>query len=134
MKYRLLNYLACPYCKDRGFPLKLIVIEVRNYPDRKIPEGVEKPLCDLYCAYLGKYVKDVGGQCPCDECIKIEVATGVLICPVCGRWYPIIDEIPRLLPDEYRDKKEDLEFLRTYSDKIPDEVKYRGKPFNLSEG
>jgi len=134
VKYRLLNYLACPYCRDKGFPLKLIVIETKVYEKRSLPPDVKKPLCDLYCAKLGKYVKEVEGELPCEECIKIEVATGVLYCPNCLRWYPIIEEIPRLLPDNYRNKNEDLEFLRRYSEKIPDDIKLRGKPFNLSEG
>ena len=133
MKYRLLNYLACPYCKDKGFPLKLIVIDTRVYEKRSLPPDTKKPLCDLYCAKLEKFLRDLKEEPPCDECIKIEIATGVLYCPSCSRWYPIIDEIPRLLPDNYRAKKEDLEFLHRYSDKIPDEIKYQGKPFNLSE-
>jgi len=132
MKYRLLNYIACPYCKDEGFPLKLIVIEERLYEERKIPEDMKRPLCDLYCGFKKQRIES-GVEYPCDECIKHEVVTGVLVCPKCNRWYPIIDEIPRLLPDEYRKKEEDIAFLERYSSELPDDIKYGGKPHNLSQ-
>ncbi len=135
MKYRLLNYIACPYCKDPSFPLKLVVFEVRKYDERKLPEDMPRPLCDLYCGYLGKKIEELkkeGREPPCDECIKYEVVAGILICSICNRWYPIIDEIPRILPDEYRNREEDLKFLKQYADKVPEEIKLHGKPFNLS--
>ncbi|NPA96194.1 MAG: Trm112 family protein [Crenarchaeota archaeon] len=130
MKYRLLNFIACPYCKDKGFPLKLVVIDSRRYENRVLPSDLPRPLCDLYCGYRNEMVKKEQ-EYPCDECIKIEIVTGLLICPSCNRWFPIIDEIPRLLPDEYRKKEEDVGFLKRYEDRIPDEVKERGKPYNL---
>ncbi len=127
MKYRLLDLLACPICKH--FPLELIVIERKVY-ERKLEQ--EKPFCELYCGYLVKYIKDIK-EYPCDECIKYEVVTGVLYCTKCNRWYPIIDEIPRMLPDELRNKNEDLKFLRKYQDKLSSKIVYEGKPFNLKE-
>ncbi len=130
MKYRLLNFIACPYCKDKGFPFKLIVIETKRYENRVLPSDLPRPLCDLYCGYRNERVEK-GREYPCDECIKIEVVTGVLLCPSCNRWFPIIDEIPRILPDDYRDKEEDVAFLRRYEDKLPPEVKYQGLPHNL---
>ncbi len=131
MKYRLLNYVACPYCKDKGFPLRVIVFETVLYENRKLPEGVEKPLCDIYCAYRGTYTKNLK-EYPCDECIKIEVKNGVLVCTNCKRWYPIIDEIPRMLPDNYRKEDEDRAFLKMYEYRIPDDIKKEGKPFSLT--
>jgi uncharacterized protein YbaR (Trm112 family) len=37
------------------------------------------------------------------------VVSGALLCDECGRFYPIIDEIPVMLPDERRNKSEDME-------------------------
>ena len=44
-----------------------------------------------------------------------DVVEGVLFCTECSRFYPIIDEIPIMLPDELRKKEDDLEFLRRNS-------------------
>ena len=126
MKYRLLDILACPICKH--FPLEHYVIEENIYGDRVLEE--EKPLCELYCGYLSKEVKEIK-EFPCEECFKKEVKTGALYCPNCGRWYPIIDEIPQMLPDELRDKKSDLKFLKKYKEKLPEKIALRGKPYNL---
>jgi len=32
-----------------------------------------------------------------------EIESGIFICSKCKRWYPIIREIPELLPDDLRD-------------------------------
>jgi len=125
MKYRLLNILACPMCKH--FPLELYVINEKHY-NRDIK--IEEPACDLYCGLKAKYVKDLK-EFNCVECLKKEVSEGVLFCPSCNRWYPIIDEIPRMLPDNYRKEREDIEFLKRFSNKIPAKILQEGKPFNL---
>ncbi len=39
------------------------------------------------------------------------VSEGALFCSKCSRFYPIIEEIPIMLPDELRDKKLETEFL-----------------------
>ncbi|MET1101803.1 MAG: Trm112 family protein [Pyrodictiaceae archaeon] len=140
MKYRFMDIAACPMCKH--FPLELYVIEEKVYPEReeRIRELLEKfkpPLCELYCYRLqqpiGKSIKEIGDKAPCAECLKVEVVTGVIYCPNCGRWYPIIDEIPRMLPDNLRKRSEDLKFLRMYSDRLPEKITMKGKPWNLSE-
>lgn len=130
LKYRLLNYVSCPYCKDKGFPLKLIVFEKTIYEKRSIPQHIAKPLCDLYCGYREMKVSELT-EYLCDECIKYEVKEGILYCISCLRWYPIIEEIPRILPDNYRKSEEDLRFLSLNREKLPEEIKKQGKPFKL---
>lgn len=66
----------------------------------------------------------------------VEVDAGLLVCPECGRWYPIgsaVETIPELLPDELREKDRDLTWLERWRGLIPDSVLERGAPFNLSE-
>ena len=63
---------------------------------------------------------------------KDEIEEGLLVCTKCYRWYPIIETIPHMLPDELRNKDEDLSFMEKWKDKIPAEILEKGLPFNLS--
>ncbi|MEM1990316.1 MAG: Trm112 family protein [Candidatus Bathyarchaeia archaeon] len=62
-----------------------------------------------------------------------EIIEGIIICPKCLRWYPIRDEIPEMLPDELRNKKDEVSFLKKWREKIPEKILLEGKPFNLKE-
>jgi len=62
-----------------------------------------------------------------------EIDEGMLICSDCGRWYPIIESIPHMLPDDLRDEGEDRAFLLKWKKDVPEQVLKRGKPFNLGE-
>ena len=59
------------------------------------------------------------------------VVSGIITCEQCGRYYPIIDEIPVMLPDGLRNRKEDLAFLEAWKERIPQKVLDEGKPWNL---
>ena len=61
---------------------------------------------------------------------KEAITEGLIICPVCQRWYPIIDEIPHMLPDELR-AMDDLQFMKKWKSKFPEKILREGKPFNL---
>ena len=61
---------------------------------------------------------------------KDEIAEGLIVCKQCGRWYPIIEEIPYMLPDELRDGRDDLPFLRKWKNRFPADTLKNGKPFN----
>ena len=62
---------------------------------------------------------------------KEEIVSGVMSCKKCSRWYPIIDEIPHMLPDDLRTKKDDLSFLAKWKTKIPQKILREGKPYTL---
>lgn len=62
-----------------------------------------------------------------------EVIEGIIICPKCLRWYPIRNEIPEMLPDELRKKRDDVNFLKKWRERIPEKILLEGKPFNLKE-
>ena len=64
--------------------------------------------------------------------LEIEIESGVLFCKKCNRWYPIIDTIPQMLPDDYRDKKKETEFLQSNRNLLDEEfLKQELKPFNI---
>jgi len=127
VKYKLMDILACPICKN--FPLKLKVFSERE-TERKL-EG-SKPLCELYCSFKGVLTKNLD-EAPCDECIRKEIVEGILTCDKCGRWYPIIDEIPRMLPDGLRKRTDDIKFLKNHENEVDEQVKSSGLPFNLKQ-
>ncbi len=59
-----------------------------------------------------------------------EITEGLINCQSCKRWYPIIDEIPHMLPDELRDGKDDRPFLKKWRASFPETILREGKPFN----
>lgn len=59
------------------------------------------------------------------------VAEGALFCPKCSRFYPIIEEIPIMLPDELRDKKQEIEFLKNNKDTLPEKIITKANPWHL---
>ncbi len=70
--------------------------------------------------------------CPIDKHFPLEifeskmkddvVVEGALYCTDCSRFYPIIEEIPIMLPDELRDKKQDIDFLNNNQEKLPEKI------------
>lgn len=60
-----------------------------------------------------------------------EIEEGALYCSECGRYYPIIDGIPVMLPDELRERKRDIDFLFRWDGKLPDKVLRQGNPWHL---
>jgi uncharacterized protein len=79
--------------------------------------------------------------CPIDKHFPLEllefttrgetIVDGALLCSSCGRYYPIVEEIPVMLPDNLRNRKEDLGFLEKWSGKLPEKVVHGGKPWSL---
>jgi len=59
------------------------------------------------------------------------IIEGVLFCSQCSRFYPIIEEIPVMLPDELRDKEKDIQFLQKWHEKIPSKIIKNGHPWHL---
>ena len=82
--------------------------------------------------------------CPIDKHYPLElvelyvreevVIDGVLSCSKCSRYYPIIDEIPIMLPDELRNKADDLSFLEKWVALLPEKISREGRPVNLKKG
>lgn len=79
--------------------------------------------------------------CPIDKHTPLElfeshakaetVLDGAMYCTKCGRFYPIIEEIPIMLPDELRNKEQELDFVRKNKDSLPQKIIKDGKPWHL---
>jgi uncharacterized protein YbaR (Trm112 family) len=59
------------------------------------------------------------------------ISEGILFCGKCSRFFPIVDEIPIMLPDELRERQSEIEFLQKWRNKIPDKVIKHGNPWHL---
>ena len=89
-----------------------------SYFEEKNYDSIESILPELY--FLNK-VK-----------LNIEIESGLLFCEECKRWYPIIETIPQMLPDEYRDKEKDLQFLKNNKNLLVDKlIELPLKPYDL---
>ena len=79
--------------------------------------------------------------CPIDKHFPLElyeskskedvVIEGALYCKECNRFYPITEEIPIMLPDELRDKKLEMNFLKNNKDGLPEKIIKQGIPWHL---
>ncbi|MFX1391579.1 MAG: Trm112 family protein [Promethearchaeota archaeon] len=64
--------------------------------------------------------------------LNFEIKSGILFCSNCKRWYPIMDTIPQMLPDKYRDKKKEIDFLQNHKNLIDAEFfNQELKPFTI---
>ena len=59
------------------------------------------------------------------------VSEGALFCTKCSRFFPIIEEIPIMLPDDLRDKKQETEFLERFRDDLPEKIIRNAIPWHL---
>ncbi len=79
--------------------------------------------------------------CPIDKNYPLElyeikeknnvVSEGVLFCSKCSRFYPIIEEIPIMLPDELRNKVQEMEFLKNNKKDLPEKITTMANPWHL---
>jgi uncharacterized protein YbaR (Trm112 family) len=79
--------------------------------------------------------------CPIDKHFPLEifesdsieevVLEGAIYCTKCSRFYPIIEEIPIMLPDELRDKNQDIEFLKRNQSTLPEKIIKQASPWHL---
>ena len=79
--------------------------------------------------------------CPIDKHFPLEIfesdsreeviLEGAIYCTKCSRFYPIIEEIPIMLPDELRDKNQDIEFLKRNQYTLPEKIIKQASPWHL---
>jgi uncharacterized protein YbaR (Trm112 family) len=133
MKKHMLDILACPI--DKNYPLELIELNVKELEKDKMKENYH-PLNSEENNNIVKKNRNSGvgnkvnGIKQNDEKV-IVVIDGILYCKKCSRFYPIIDEIPIMLPDELREKEIDLQFLKKWKHTIPEEILTQSNPWHL---
>lgn len=132
MKKHMLDILACPI--DKNYPLDLIELNVKDLEKEFLKEN-NHPINneEEQKNIIKQNNKDKVNQ---ENEIKdnekvIVIIDGILYCKKCSRFYPIIDEIPIMLPDELREKEKDIQFLKKWKDCIPEDILKNSNPWHL---
>jgi len=133
LKLRLLDILACP--NNKSWPLELYIFEEKKNENIELPEKdeISNLICSYYCAKhkvklvnekagmkstITKEAKKIDYKTECEECLQTEIVAGMIKCPTCESYYPIIDEIPMMLKEELRNQDIEKEFTEKWSEKI----------------
>lgn len=142
---RMLNVLVCPFDKESMLELFEIKISppghggnAESYVKQKDhykeqPNGKEQSGSLVSGVPSGdskiKNEKDLSETN--DTELDVIVEEGILFCNNCSRFFPIVEEIPIILPDEIRDKKTDIEFLKKWSEYLPEKVVKNAMPWHI---
>ncbi len=124
----MLDVLVCPF--DKESELELFEFNTRQIGN--ISQGEEKKIVFGYGLNSDKN-KDSSSS-GSNNNVEIEdvvIEDGILFCNSCLRFYPIVEEIPIILPDELRDKKNDLDILKKWRSSLPEKVVKRSLPWHL---
>lgn len=127
----MLDILACPM--DKNYPLDLIELHVKEFEDGNLRES-KFPNDDKNTKKNNLTVNEeneIRGDVNKDKDKVIVIIEGILYCKKCLRFYPIIDEIPIMLPDELREKENDLKFLNKWKNNIPQKILNNANPWHL---
>ncbi|MGQ0656508.1 MAG: methyltransferase domain-containing protein [Chromatiales bacterium] len=114
MRHRLLEILRCPSC-DGAFKLEAFQSENGS----GLQADGNAVVCRSHCGLLDRPVRDVN-PAQCVTCFATEIVEGRLLCS-CGKTYPIVGGIPRLLPDPLLAEcvhRYHREFLLRHADKF----------------
>jgi uncharacterized protein YbaR (Trm112 family) len=131
MKRHMLDILACPM--DKNYPLDLMELQVKEFEDDNLRES-KFPNDDKNTKKNNLTLNqdnDIRGDVNKDKEKVIIIIEGILYCKKCLRFYPIIDEIPIMLPDELREKEKDLQFLNKWKSNIPQKILNNANPWHL---
>ncbi|MGI9011952.1 MAG: Trm112 family protein [Nitrososphaeraceae archaeon] len=131
MKKHMLDILACPI--DKNYPLDLIELNVKDLEKEFLKENNHPINNEEQKNSIKKNSRDKVNQ---ENEFKdnekvIVIIDGILYCKKCSRFYPIIDEIPIMLPDELREKEKDLQFLKKWKNCIPEDILKNSNPWHL---
>lgn len=89
---------------------------------------MNKQLMDILACPIDKHHPLEIFECKLKTDVIVE---GAIFCEKCSRFYPIIDEIPIMLPDELRDKNQDIDFLKNNKEKLPEKIIKQAMPWHL---
>ena len=114
MKLCLLDFLICLKCQR----------ELSCYPfaiEKKEEQAGFFHYCRYWCAANAEPLREKHPDVrECLECHKKEIKAGLLLCSSCQSFYPVINFIPEILPDNLRDENREINFLMNYVEAVND--------------
>ena len=132
MRYAFLDFLACQACHSQ---LACFTARERSAP---IPAGPYNPGARISAGPglgpLPEASAHEGTGCAArrrtfaqfstpaadqKRNFEVEIVSGVLLCAACGRWYPIVGELPEILPDHLRTFDTDAATIRDTAAMMP---------------
>ncbi|MCE4604358.1 MAG: Trm112 family protein [Aeropyrum sp.] len=122
VRYYHLELLACPECRNP----RLVVYPVR-VTEGGMPPRPESLKCRRWCYLFDRPSSTVPVESCVSSCVYKDIEEGVIVCPSCGRWYPIVDGIPVMMDDKYRDEERDREAAARLSPHLPDWIRIRAR-------
>jgi uncharacterized protein YbaR (Trm112 family) len=123
VRYYHLEILACPECRNP----RLIVYPVREAERDEEIADPEKLKCRRWCYLYDRPASTVPLKTCVSTCMRRDIDEGVIVCVVCGRWYPIVKGIPVLMDDKYRDRERDEEIAERLKPLLPSWVKQNAR-------
>lgn len=92
--------------------------KIIDFSNELNPDKLDDILPEIY--FLNKFKLDT------------EIESGLIFCNNCNRWYPIIETIPQMLPDEFRNEEKEIKFLQNNKNLLDDEFFNKDlKPFSI---
>lgn len=130
MNKRLLDILVCPF--DKVTPLELLEFESDSLPHDECgnlvnPENKKNKSQEISSQEGSNNNNNSNSNSNSNSIVK----EGLLLCNTCNRFYPITEEIPIILPDELRDKKKDVDFLKKWREAVPRDLIPALKPWTV---
>lgn len=135
MNKKLLEILVCPF--DKVSSLDLIEFKSVSSPPQPVVTTDKNETKKVESTLPGSKSIDTGDSNSKENnnSTRAElggiVEEGLLLCKTCFRFYPIIEEIPIILPDDLRDKKKDIEFLNKWKGSVPKDLLSNLKPWSV---
>jgi SAM-dependent methyltransferase/uncharacterized protein YbaR (Trm112 family) len=131
MRYGLLDLAACQRCHA---PLTSIAVRER---ESEVPQGPHPAASRVPAGPGVGPVAAASRPGPLHAALQrhaaapgdparnfaVEIDEGLLVCGECGRWYPIIGQLPEILPDHLRDAARDAAWFRSIEPALPAELR-----------
>lgn len=115
MKYRLLDFLRCPQCKDQ-FELDVFKTTEDTNESELL---VDNDICPSDCRNPdARLTKSAEAAAHSKKCYETEIVEGLLTCR-CGSAFPVVRGVPRCVPDAF---EQHPGFTQEHYDKIKEHV------------